>query len=539
MVEEAERELELRDYLDVLRRRKWIVAGVTAIVVSASIVVSLLETSVYRATAEILLQTRASERIFDPTEGQIDSQDRLLIDTEIQVMRSRSVQDAAEAELGRAPDVAISSRGETSVVAVSADDPEPAVAAREANTFARVYIETRRQQQIDDLLAASAEVEAKIAEIDEQLAALIDPIEALDRQIAAAGSTAEADRLGDEQDRLREEAAAQRTALQTQRASYSAQLGQLELAGNLTRTGGAQLVSQAQTPTSPVSPKPLRNGVLALVVGLLLGVGLAFLRDYLDESIRTRDDVERATGVPVLGSIPIVEGWKDGNTPVLVAAADPHAPASEAYRSLRTSVQFLGLDDPIKLLQFTSATAAEGKTTTLANLAVSMAEAGSRVLVVCCDLRKPRIHEFFGLDNTVGFTSVLVGDTDIDQAVQEVAGTPRLSLLASGPKPPNPAELLSSARVEKLFDWLRSAYDIVLVDSPPVLPVTDAAVLARYADATVLVATAGVTGRKELARSVETLASVQAKLVGAVLNGTAGDGAYYYRYGYGHDATHR
>jgi succinoglycan biosynthesis transport protein ExoP len=511
MAEETERELELRDYLDVLRRRKWIVVGVTAIVVAAALGMSLLQDKVYRATAEILLQTRASERIFDPTEGQSNSSDRVLIDTEIQVMRSRSVQAAAEEELGRAPSVSIASRGQTNVVAVSAESTEPAEAAREANTFASVYIDTRREQQVSDLLAASAEVEAKINDIDAQLAALDEDADGYE---------------------------AQRSALQSQRAGFTSQLGQLELAGNLTRTGGAQLVSQAEEPSAPVSPKPLRNAILALVVGLMLGVGLAFLRDYLDESIRTREDLDRLTGgrLNVLGSIPIVAGWKEGNAPMLIASTEPNAPASEAYRSLRTSVQFIGLDYPIKLLQLTSASAAEGKTTTLANLAVSMSQAGRRVLVVCCDLRRPRVHEFFGLDNKVGFTSVIVGETEVEKAIQEVPGTPRLSLLASGPTPPNPAELLSSARVEKFFAWAREAYDIVLVDSPPVLPVTDGAIIARLADATVVVATAGVTGRRELQRTLESLETVQANVVGAVLNGIEIDRGNYYRYGYGYAA---
>lgn len=534
MVEETERELELRDYLDVLRRRKWIIAGVTALAVAVSMAASLLQDEVYRATAEILLQPRASEEIFDPSENQGVQRDQAAVETEIQVMRSQSVQKAATEAIGRRPNVSISARGQTSVVAISADDRAPATAAREANAFARAFIETRRSQQIEDLLAASDEVEDKIADIDEQLSELEAPLDDLEEQIAAADSPGEEAQLRDEQNALRADIAAQRQALQAQRASYNAQLGQLQLASNLTRTGGAQLVSEAEVPIDPVSPKPLRNAILAFVVGLLLGVGLAFLRDYLDESIRTREDVERATGgrLDVLTAIPVVSQWKEGDKPMLVAATDPSSPASEAYRSLRTSIQFLGLDHPIKVLQFTSAAAAEGKTTTLANLAVTFAQADRRVLVVCCDLRKPRIHEFYGLRNTVGFTSVLLGQVPLHEGVQRVPDIPGLSLLASGPPPPNPAELLGSTRVQELFVRMRDMYDIILVDSPPVLPVTDAAILAGLSDATVVVATANRTGRRDLHRTVEELAAVRAHVVGGVLNGVSSGSAYYYSYGY-------
>jgi non-specific protein-tyrosine kinase len=525
-------ELELRDYLDVMRRRKWLIVGVTALVVAASLAVSLLQTKVYKATAEVLLQPRASEEIFTPDSTQTN-RDQNAVQTEIEVMRSRSVEQAVAKELGRTPNVSISAKGQTSVVQVSATNVKPAEAAREANVFVNGYITARREQQVDDLLAASDQVQAKIADLDEQLAGLDAPIDALDEQIA--GATGDRRReLQAQQDRLRSDAAAQRTALQSQRANYSAQLSQLELAGNLTRTGGAQLVSAAALPGSPIRPTPKRNAALALVVGLLLGVGLAFLRDYLDETIKSKEDVERATGGrTMLGLIPIVAGWKDGDAPQVVAMQSPTSQAAEAYRTLRTSVQFLGLDRPLQVVQLTSPVAAEGKSTTLANLAVTMASAGNRVIAVCCDLRRPRLHEFFGLQNTTGFTSVLVGEEALERALQSVPGQPRLQVLSAGPTPPNPAELLSSPRVKVLFDQLRSSADVVLIDSPPVLPVTDGLIVSGLVDATIVVATTNRTSRKDLHRTVELLDQVQADVVGTVLNGVDPSRTYGLAYGYG------
>ncbi len=299
------------------------------------------------------------------------------------------------------------------------------------------------------------------------------------------------------------------------------------------KQGGAQLVTPATTPTSAVAPRPLRNGLLALFVGLLLGICLAFLLNYLDDSVRTKDDFERvAPGLPVLGMIPVVSGWKTKDRPFLVSTHDPMSPAAEAYRTLRTSVQFLGLDQPMRILQLTSANAREGKTTTLANLAVALAGAGQRVLVVCCDLRRPRIHEFFGLENGVGFTSALLGKVPLADAIQAVPDQPGIDLLASGPLPPNPSELLSSNRTAEVLNALRVEYDIVLVDSPPLLPVTDALVLSHRVDAVLLVSVAGATTRKEVVRATELLVQVEAPVVGAVLNGVDPEGSDGYAYQY-------
>lgn len=529
-------ELSLRDYLAVLRRRRWIVVAVTFAIVAGSLLASFSQEKVYRASADVLLESRASEEIFRPDD--VEVADVVGVETEIEVMRSRSVREAVAEELGFSPHVRISARGDTRVVVISADDVDPARAARVASTYAQVYIETRRSRLIDDLVAAGEQVQAKISDIEQQLVDLDEPIEALEVAIAEADSTTEREELQSQQEALIQDAAAQRSALQAQRAAYSAQLSELELAGNLTQTGGAQLVSDAQTPSAPFKPTPERSALLALVVGLLLGTGLAFLRDYLDDSIRTKEDLERATGLTTVGVIPAIAGWRDTADARLVSIEAPNSPATEAYRTLRTSIQFLGIDQPLRVVQLTSANAGEGKTTTLANLAIALARAGQRVTVVCCDLRRPRLHEFFGLDNEVGFTSVLMGASNLPRALQEVPGeNGRIHLLASGPIPPNPSELLSAARTKDLFEALEGSADIVLVDGPPVLPVTDALVLAGLVDATLLIASAELTTRKSAHRAYELLHQLGAPVVGSVLNGARADGGGY-GYGYGYGGTY-
>lgn len=524
-------QLELRDYLTVLQRRKLTILLITLLVIVTSVGVSLMETPVYRATSQVLLQARSSEELFAP-QGVVAAP---RVETEIEVMKSGSVREAVAEELGFLPAVEILPVGDTQVLTISAESTAPAQAALIANRYAEIYIETRRQQLVEDLLNASQEVQLRVDDIAAQIAQLEQGLADLDAQIAAAEASADRIRLQADQAQLEDDIAPQRSSLEARRTSYAEQLDRLQLASNLTQTGGAQLVSRATEPSTPVRPTPVRNGMLAAVVGLMLGVGLAFLREHLDDTVKNNDDLKRATGgLNALGLIPVVTGWKDRTKPQVVSITDPASPAAEAYRSLRTSVQFIGLDHPVQILQLTSPNASEGKTTTLANLGVALANTGQRVIVVCCDLRRPRIHEFFGLTNDTGFTSVLLGKCPLSAALQSVPGQSRLALMASGPTPPNPSELLASRRTAEVLAALRSECDVVLVDSPPVLPVTDSIVLSRMVDATILVGTAGRTTRKEYRRAVELLQQVEAPLVGTVLNGVEQEGLYGYGYGYGY-----
>jgi capsular exopolysaccharide synthesis family protein len=509
-------ELELRDYLRVLRRRKGVIVLAVLVVVAAALVASFLQTSVYQGTAELLLKPRTSESLFNPNTGQANDPTRQ-VQTEIQVLKSRPVKDQVRKQLGVAPDVSASPVGQTDVIRVKATSTDPPKAAAIANAYANAYIEFRRAQDVNDLLAAGTQVQNKINDLQKQLAAI-------DAQLAAAPPNQRA--------ALDATLGPQRDSLITQQGLFKQKLDQLQVDASL-KSGGAQLVTPASTPTSPIRPRPKRNAIIATAVGLIFGVGLAFLFEYLDDSIKSKDDLDRAAhGTPVLGLIPVVSSWRSRADPRVVSLTEPTSPAAEAYRTLRTSIQFMGLDRPVRTLQVTSPSASEGKTTTLANLGVALARAGQRVVIVCCDLRRPRIHDFFGLSNSIGFTTVLLGDASLMRAVQPVDGTDRLSILSSGPLPPNPSELLSSTRAIEVLTALQGEFDMVLVDCPPVLPVTDAAVLSARVDATLLVATADVTTRREVSRAIELLHQVDAPLVGTVLNGVSTEGGYGYSYGY-------
>jgi polysaccharide biosynthesis transport protein len=508
--------LELRDYMHVLRRRRAVIALGVIVVVAGALIASLLQTPVYRASASVLLQPSGSESLFNPNTGQPISPNE--VSTAIQLVQSRPVENKVRSQLGAAPAISVGQIGQTNVISISADSTISSQAAVVANAYANAFIDYRRTKAVDDLLAAAAQIQGKVANLQKQ-------IDALNAQVAhappALRSSVEA-AIGPERD-----------SLLIQQAAFKQKLDETQVDSSL-QNGGVQLVTPAEASSSPVKPRTRRSLAISLAVGLIFGIGLAFLFEHFDDTIKSKDDLDRAAHglVPTVALIPAVPGWKDRDEPRVVSVVEPNSATAEAYRALRTSLLFLTVDRPVRVVQITSPSASEGKTTTLANLGASMASAGRRVVISCSDLRRPRIHEFFGLTNAVGLTSVIVGDVALADALQPVPGVDGLSILASGPPPPNPSELLSSARAAEVFASIREAFDLVLLDSPPVLPVTDAAVLSRRADALLLVATAGATTRREFSRAVELLRQVDAPLIGSILNGVAGEGGYGYQYGY-------
>jgi succinoglycan biosynthesis transport protein ExoP len=430
-------------------------------------------------------------------------------------LESEPVRAAVRKKLGSVPPVSASSVGETDVIEVGATSTDPQRAARVANAYAEAYVDLRQQQAVDGLLKAVEKIQVKVDELQSQ-------IDALDQQIA----------LIPPESRVDNPLLPRRAVLIQQQGAFQGRLDEVQVTANL-KTGDAQLVTPAATPSRPATPQPRRDAVVALVVGLLLGVALALLREHLDDSIKTKDELERVTdGLPTLGIVPVEAGWKDRDEPYVVSRVEPFSPSAEAFRSLRTAIQFIGLDRPVHTLQITSPNAGEGKTATLSNLAVALARAGKRVGLVCCDLRRPRLHEFFGIANNVGFTSVLLGEVSLDVAMVRVKDEANIAVLPSGPLPPNPSELLASPRTAEVLTSLQAHFDVVLVDSPPVLPATDAAVISGRVDVSLLVANAGETGRKEMARAVELLRQVDAPLIGVVLNGARNEPGSGYGYHY-------
>jgi len=269
----------------------------------------------------------------------------------------------------------------------------------------------------------------------------------------------------------------------------------------------------ASVPVSPAAPNIPLTVALGALLGLAGGIGVAVLRSVLDNRIRTIDDVERAVKAPTLGGIALDP---DAKKRPLVVAADARDPRAEAFRSLRTNVKFLDLGEGSMALTITSAGPGEGKSTTTANLAITFAESGARVALVDADLRLPRIADYFGIEGGVGLTEVLIGRAAASETLQHW-GRGALFILPAGTVPPNPAELLGSAAMTALLNDLKEAFDIIIIDSPPVGLVTDAAVLARQTQGAILVAAAGKTRANRLADAEETIEKVGAKVLGTVV----------------------
>ncbi len=293
------------------------------------------------------------------------------------------------------------------------------------------------------------------------------------------------------------------------------------------------LVQHAAVPQRPVSPNVPLNVALGALVGLALGVGISVLRETLDTRIRNERDVEAVTDAPIIGGI--VFDPKAKERPLIVHA-DPHSPRAESFRTLRTNLQFLDAGRENRAFVVTSSVEAEGKSTTASNLAIALADAGGRVLLVDADLRRPKLAEYLGIEGAVGLSDLLIGRAELQDVVQHW-GRNNLYVLPAGRVPPNPSELLGSKAMTTTIAELGRAFDVVLFDAPPLLPVTDAAVLAQAVGGAIVVVSAGRAHKGQLKGALAALANVDAPVSGVVLTmmPTKGPDAYGYgRYGYGY-----
>lgn len=510
-------ELGLQDYLRILWDSKWVVFLGVVFGLAACLAVMSRQTPAYSASSDLLLQPRVTDTLLGVPNSDA-SQNAAFLETELQIIQSQAVRDAVTKQFGRLvlAEVTASLVGDSRVIRVTAASTDPTEAAAVANAYVSQDIEQRRQQVDGDLRAASAELKPKIDDLQKQ----IDDINAtISRSPASQQVTVEAT-LGPRRDAL---VAQQSTVKQT----YDAIQVQTEL-----NNGGARVLRRAGIPSQSTKPRPRTTAVVAIILSVLFSVALVFVFEQLDDSVHTDADLRRLLGpdVPVLGAVPAVPGAIRG--PTILSMSAPASIAAEAYRTLRTSVQVYGLDRPLRCIQVTSPVAGDGKTTTLANLAVVLAQAGMPLVAIDCDLRRPALHQFFDMRNDIGFTSVLLGDVSLRKALQPVRGEPNLAVLASGPLPNSPADMLASPRTAELVASLTARGLTVLIDCAPVLPVADAGIISSFADATLLVVSAGATRSKEIRRALDLLHQVDAPLAGVVLNRVSVQGRYGYGYGY-------
>ena len=309
-----------------------------------------------------------------------------------------------------------------------------------------------------------------------------------------------------------------------------------------------KLQSHAATPITPTGPPRGRNILVAMFLSLAAGIGLAFLLDFLDDSVRTSDDVTRHLGLPTLALIPHYsntdkkklltagDGISSGipATAALITMEERHSPMAEAYRHLRTSLLFSSAGKPPQTILITSSQPSEGKTTTAINTAITLAQSDVDVVIIDCDLRRPRLHQYFSLENTSGLTNYLSGDKNTENLLRTYTDLPLLKIITSGPIPPNPAELLSSNEMRNLLQFLSGRFKHVIIDSPPAISFTDASILATLVDGVVLVAMANKSSIHLMRQFKQRVSAIGARIYGVVLNGIKSGSAEYYYYGSGY-----
>jgi receptor protein-tyrosine kinase len=515
LTDQSESTASLRTYAQILGRRKWLIIETVVVVTAIVVFVSLLQPTLYSATARVMAQSQSpSVSVAVGTSIDLAKPDERELQTLASLAVTPEIMADAKALLGwkdqpatLMADVSAEADPNTDIISITAERPDPEGAAALANAAAAAFV-TWRQKTLQK--------------------SLDEAIDLLTQQIDA--STTESDA---------------RTALVERRA-------QLEVLKPLV-SGGLTIGEAAQPPSVPSSPKPLRNGVLAFAAGLVLGVGLAFVREALDIKLHSAEEIAELSKVPVIAAVPEFRRQDRASSRVVVLE-DPRSPSAEAYRFLRTNLEFVNFSNEVRVILVTSPQPSQGKSTTIVNLAVSLLRAGKRVAVVEGDLRRPSLHRFFKISSARGVTNVVSGTASLADALQTLHfsgdATPtvttlspdqptgivrnsarselELLLLPSGPLPPNPGEIVGSPQFAAVLHELAGRVDYVLVDAPPMFAVGDAAAMAPNVDGMVLVLRLGET-TGDTVKSVEGFfAQTPTRALGIVVTGTPrrGKGRY-------------
>ncbi len=531
----------LREYIGVLWARKWSILAITLVGVLAAVLVTQRQTPIYTSKITVIASDPLAQIYARQGGPNMSAEQSLVYSFPVAQCASQILESGeltplnadltevcgGDALTGVVPPQGIKKTLRVAVppdstnLEISSSDPNPQVAQAIAQAFALAYEFDRNTQATADLDSRRKPLTDQMAQLNRDLTAANESLSiALTNNDPEGISIAQSDKS-----RIEQEMADLRLLL------YDL---------SPTKLIPPQIVAPATLPTKPTSPNLVLNVAAGFLVALALGFGLAFLREKLDDRLRGRSDLEDRAGVPVMAVIPQVPRWRKKSEARLITQDQPKSNVSEAYRTLRTSILFASVQRGLKTIMVSSAIPGEGKTTTASNLAVVLADAKKRVILVSADLRKPRLHKFFGLPNEVGLSNVLAGKVQPWEALRD-PGVENLRVIASGPVPANPAELLQSERMGELLAELREVADFVILDTPPVLLVADSSALAPLVDGVVLVADAEGTTRGSVAHTRDQLEQVDAPLIGAVLNNfdpsTARSynyrGYYGYRYRYG------
>ena len=514
--------MALREYWAVLRRWLWLIVFGTILAAGGAYVVSRNMEPIYESTVTLRIDV-STGAVNNQYAGLLAAEQ--MIGTYSQQMKMRPVMETTLAELGLqnwlsatelANTITVAPVRDTQLIQLSVEGPDPELVARIANKVAEVFIDQNREFEQSRYSGSKEALARELAQVQQDLEATQLLIDDLGTPVILEGQI-ELERLS--------------LTLSTQRATYSNLLSSYEELRIAEASQSSVLIVAEEAIPSYISIRPqvMNNTVLAALVGAMLAAAIVLLVEYLDDSVKTPDEVTALTNAATLGVIGQIEGATGREK--LVTMNAPRSPLSEAFRALRTNIQFSAVDEPLKSILVTSSGPGEGKSTTAANLATVIAQAGKNVILVDADLRRPTLHRFFELPNGQGLTTALLDVQSPAVAHLQETIVPRLKVMSSGPIPPNPAELLNSQRQSDLIVELVNSVDVVIIDSPPVLTVADALVLAPQVSGVLLVVEAGRTRREMLQKAKDALVRTEGRLLGVALNRlTSRRSGYYYQY---------
>jgi tyrosine-protein kinase len=495
--------IEVRRYTALLWHWAWLLALTTALAGGAAYFMAKRTTPIYQASSIVMVLEAPANQNTDYS-NILTSQ--YLAQSYAMVMTTKPVLDEVASKLGLGTGSAealqsmiqVTQIENTQLMKISVMDTDPSRAASIANMVVSVFAEQNLADQAARYEASKTNLQAQIDQMDKQIQETTSELSTL----SSPGDQAKIDQLN--------------LDLSQYRQTYAYLIQSYEQI-RLTETQSISNIVQkepAVAPTSPILPRTMRDTVLAAFVGLMLGVGIVVLIEALDDSIKTLEDVSHKLGLPILGLI--ASHRTDDKR--LITISQPRSPVSEAFRSLRTNLQFASVDHPLHTILITSPSPDDGKSTVAGNLAVIMAQGGHQVLLIDADLRKPMIHQFLRIPNRSGLSGLFTDPIitlDGNLRKTEVAN---LKVLPTGSLPPNPAELLGSDKMTHIIEQVGYQADFVIIDSPPILLVTDSTVLAPKVDGVLLVVKPGVTKLQACKQAVEQLKMVGARTLGVVLN---------------------
>ncbi len=522
-------ELDLKIYFRILWHWAWLIILCSVLAAAAAYTASIFAVPIYQASTTLLVDEARNPNA--------NYQDLLISEriarTYAELMKRPITLAQVAAKFGVAPevlsdaitDITATPVRDTQLLKVVVEGVSPELVAAVADTLPQVFITDINSVQTERFAASKKNLEQQLTELSNQIELQQIAID----DIGTAQTADEAVRLGE----LRNELAQTKNGYANLLRSYE----ELRLT-EVQSVDSIVVVEKAEAPVAPIRPRVLINTLLAAIVGAMLALGVVFLVEYLDDRIKTPQDLLNVLNTPILGTIarlPQPSKRRQLDTQAnrqasLITSHEPRHPITEAYRSLRTNLQFSSVDETLRSLLVTSATPGEGKTTTAANLAVVFAQAGHSVILVDADIRKPQQHKIFDLPKSPGLTEVMVSNnTPLGFFLRETP-VQNLRILTSGKDAPNPAELLGSNRMKQLLQELQQEADFLVVDAPPLLAVTDAQVLSNNVDGVLLVVNTEKTPRTIIARGAEAILRANGRILGVVLNRLANSARGYYYY---------